>query len=147
MILLSPFMDEAKIELKLSKPPDEVPIYAPLAAIESIAANLIINAINAVVNGPQIRELIPITIAQNEGEMFASLTVADNGAGIEQIAPEEIWLPGRTTRDQGTGWAHNRQRHSHGSWRIDLGPRQHGPMGGAVFAILLPVIAPDDTPR
>jgi len=64
----------------------------------------------------------------------------DNGPGIEGIRLREIWLPGRTTRKNGTGLGLTIVRDA----ALDLGgtvsAKASGPLGGAEIIVSLPII-------
>lgn len=111
------------------------------AAVESIIANLLVNSVHALTrpDGGETRRVHLATQSFVEEEaLWIRLTVDDSGPGIR--APlEEIWVPGYTTRDGGTGLGLTIVRDSVG----DMAGRQkavrNGPLGGARLLIELPV--------
>jgi C4-dicarboxylate-specific signal transduction histidine kinase len=138
--LLEPFMTEAQIALDLDLPEHELPIFAMPAAVEAIVANLLVNSITAVVTSPTTPRAIRVSMTGEVGGSFASLAVADTGLGLQGIDADEIWLPGRTTREQGTGLGLTIVRDS----AFDLGGTvtvvQESDLGGAEFLITMPMI-------
>jgi signal transduction histidine kinase len=136
---LKPFFVDSKIDLVLKKPNKPVQIAGSQALIESILANLALNALKAF-DAKKARldgRLVEIRI-KVEGDN-AVITVLDNGPGIQGIGLDEIWLPGRTTSSDGTGFGLTIVRDS----VIDLqGTRAvlaKGELGGAEFTITLPL--------
>lgn len=138
--LLEPFISEAKIGLEVVTPDHEVPVFAPPAAIESIVANLMVNSINAVVAGGKKPRVIRLALSLDSGSMFAALSIADTGEGIQGIGTDEIWLPGRTTRDQGTGLGLTIVQDSAADLGGSVSVSSPGELGGAEFFVMLPVL-------
>jgi signal transduction histidine kinase len=138
--LLEPFMGDAKIELEVVLPDHEVPIYAPPAAIESIVANLVVNSINAVVGSSRRPRAVRVALSLDANEKFATLAVADSGRGIDGIALDEIWLPGRTTREQGTGLGLTIVKDTVTDLGGSVSVAATGDLGGAEFFVVLPVV-------
>jgi C4-dicarboxylate-specific signal transduction histidine kinase len=70
---------------------------------------------------------------------MVQLVVLDNGPGIERLSVEDIWLPGRTTTQEGTGLGLTIIK----DIVTELGGRvqavAQGELGGAEFMIELPV--------
>ncbi len=66
------------------------------------------------------------------------LTVMDNGPGIRDLSPDDVWLPGKTTTREGTGLGLTVVK----DVVTELGGRVHavsqGDLGGAEFIIDLP---------
>jgi Histidine kinase-, DNA gyrase B-, and HSP90-like ATPase len=138
--LLEPFMQDAKISLKVDFPTIELAVFAPPAALESIVANLLINSIQSVVSGPKRSREIRVVLEAVRGGRYGALVVSDSGTGIEGIDMDELWLPGRTTRDQGTGLGLTIVQDS----AVDLGGSvtaiATGDLGGAQFTVELPLV-------
>ncbi len=109
------------------------------AAIESIVTNLLNNSLTAfeVSENPYRSIKVRTSLAD---EKLLILEVLDNGPGIEGINVKEIWLPGRTTRTNGTGLGLTIVRDT----VVDLGGNvdaiPKGEMGGAQIIIKLPII-------
>jgi signal transduction histidine kinase len=78
-----------------------LPIIADNDQLKQVFMNIILNAIDA------IREegLIEITIQSEkiEGLFFYTITVADNGIGIDEESLEKLFDPFYTTKEEGTG--------------------------------------------
>jgi signal transduction histidine kinase len=71
------------------------------AAIESILANLLNNSLAALAEGGGSGRRIRVR-TELEGQ-FWTLRVLDSGPGFQDISLQDIWLPGQTTRPNGTG--------------------------------------------
>lgn len=65
--------------------------------LKQVLLNLIVNAMDAMTNGGQLR------ISTSEHENFAAVVVSDSGAGIPQETLQKIFDPFFTTKPSGTG--------------------------------------------
>jgi len=142
--VLAPFFEEAHISLAYKRSDQAFPLYGPPAAVEAILMNLVINSITALMQSPPTGNLrtIAIDCSQVSAE-YVELTVSDSGPGIAEIDLDEIWLPGRTTREDGTGLGLTIVRDS----ITDLGgtisvSETAGPLGGAQFTVTFPLMEP-----
>lgn len=108
------------------------------AALESIMTNLLNNSIAAFEDAGTQDRIIEVStrIVNNSW----CLSISDSGPGITGIRKSDIWLPGQTTRKQGTGLGltivHDAVLDLGGSVDAD----KHGPHGGATITINLPII-------
>ncbi len=113
-------------------------LHGSQAAIESIVANLLVNSIKSFERkAPGERK---ITVRTTEADLNLTLTVLDNGPGIEGIDLTDIWLPGETTDPNGTGLGLTIVRDT----ARDLGGAVNaiacGELGGAEVGVVLPMI-------
>lgn len=116
-------------------------VRTTVAAIEAIVANLLANAAYAfTVPTSEPRETRMILVQTRASEQLATISVYDNGPGIdtEQIALEDIWLPGNTTREGGTGLGLTIARDVANDLGGSTYARAVGELGGAEFHIELP---------
>jgi C4-dicarboxylate-specific signal transduction histidine kinase len=108
------------------------------AAVESIITNLLNNSFVALEKSTVTKRQIVIRTQVNEA--LLTLRVLDNGPGIEGVRTKDIWLPGVTTRQNGTGLGLTIVRDA----VIDLGGTvdavEHGELGGAELIINLPIL-------
>lgn len=136
---LKAFFADAQIDLVLVKPAKPVQVAGSEALIESILANLAMNALKAF-SGNKARvdgRRVEIRISVEDDQ--AVLKVLDNGPGIRGIGLEEMWLPGRTTSADGTGFGLTIVRDSVIDLRGTRNVVANGELGGAEFTITLPL--------
>lgn len=136
---LRPFFGDAKIKLEFKPNTLPVMVAGSRALIESIMANMALNAFKAF-DTPDARiagrtvELRVYPDGKN-----AVIKVLDNGPGIRQISLDEIWLPGRTTFPGGTGFGLTIVRDSVADLRGTHHAVANGELGGAEFTITIPL--------
>ena len=112
-------------------------LRGPSALLDAILSNLIINAIHALDRTvEQPREILVRTT--REGNWFI-LEIGDNGPGIQELALDEIWVPGTTTNTDGTGLGLTIVRDSAGQLGGTVDAMPEGELGGAHFTVRLPV--------
>jgi C4-dicarboxylate-specific signal transduction histidine kinase len=141
--IFKPFLEGRQVALELELvAPGEPFIRGAEAALESVVTNLINNSLAAFERAEidQRRLLIKSRVVDRVWE----LTVADNGPGIEGISLADIWLPGQTQRQDGTGLGLTIVRDT----VADLGGKveavAHGVLGGASFVVRLTILGVDD---
>ncbi len=108
------------------------------AAIESIVTNLLMNSLQAFEKAsPGTPEIRVRTLVTNS---HCTIVCEDSGPGIVDIRPRDIWLPGETTRENGTGLGLTIVRDT----VVDLGGSveaiANGALGGAELRITLPIL-------
>jgi C4-dicarboxylate-specific signal transduction histidine kinase len=106
--LLDPYIKLRETEVRQELMAEKDIILASRAAVESILTNLVINSLKAFERRRPDKRLIVIRTRNVEerggrARQFIELTTLDNGPGITAIGIEDIWLPGKTTTDEGTG--------------------------------------------
>lgn len=140
--LITPFvgMYKARIDLQLTDSNPE--IFASIAALESILMNLLINALNAFVSDKtRSAERIIQIYTETTRDDNVILRVLDSGPGITGLTIEEIWLPGRTTSPEGTGFGLTIVRDSVLDLEGKVAAHADSDLGGAEFIIRLPLAA------
>ena len=113
-----------------------LPIIADHDQLRQVLMNIILNAIDAIEREGAID--INVQSAKTDGEACYSITVTDNGKGIEEESLEKLFDPFYTTKDEGTGLGLSISYgiiHRHRG-RIDIGNRAGG---GAEVVIQLPM--------
>jgi C4-dicarboxylate-specific signal transduction histidine kinase len=116
-------------------------VRTTVAAIEAIVANLLANATYMFTqhrtSEPAARTIVIRTTSTPQAVI---LTVLDNGAGIDttRIPLDDIWLPGKTTREDGTGLGLTIVRDITRDMGGAVHAKAHGELGGAEFNIELP---------
>jgi len=136
---LKPFFADAKIHLDVKSHKTPVMVAGSRALIESIMANMTLNAFKAF-DTPDARisdRTVQLRIYPENGE--AVIKVLDNGPGIRNIGIDEIWLPGRTTFPGGTGFGLTIVRDSVADLRGTHAADANGELGGAEFTVRIPL--------
>lgn len=138
LVTYHPFFIGRDIEVIKSFAPGTPFLRGQHASVESIVTNLLNNSINAFENAGTQRRVIDVSTEISE--LCWSLSVSDSGPGIPGIRKSEIWLPGRTTRRNGTGLGLTIVLDA----AIDLGGSvqalENCPLGGAAITVNLPII-------
>lgn len=108
------------------------------ASIECIITNFINNSLLAFEEFELNSRKIEIRTIINNKEL--EIVFSDNGPGIENIGIKTIWLPGQSTRMNGTGLGLTIVRDTVGDLGGTVHAMSHGPLGGATFTIKLPIL-------
>ena len=108
------------------------------AAIESIFTNLLNNSVAAFESGGTRDRVVRISTSISQDRW--TLTVSDNGPGIQGIRKTDIWLPGRTTRKNGTGLGLTIVRDAVKDLGGEVDAIERGELGGAVITVELPIL-------
>ena len=108
------------------------------AAIESIFTNLLNNSLAAFESGGTRDRVISISTSISQDRW--TLTVHDSGLGILGIRKTDIWLPGRTTRKNGTGLGLTIVRDAVKDLGGEVDAIERGELGGAVIIVELPIL-------
>jgi signal transduction histidine kinase len=134
----TPFLEGRGVTPDLSLCNGDPYIQGSEAAVESIVTNLINNSVSAFENANVHKRCLRITTTINEDIWV--LRIADNGPGIQGISSRDIWLPGRTTRKNGTGLGltivKDAVQDLGGNARVE----EHGELGGAEVTIEIPLL-------
>ncbi len=96
-----PFLKGRDVNLQLDIDSRSPFLQGSEAAIESIVSNLLNNCLAAFEYGGTQNRIIKITTQVSDA--YWTMAIEDNGPGFEGISKADIWLPGRTTRKNGTG--------------------------------------------
>ena len=132
------FLDGRDVHVHTHLAPGDPYLRAQRAAIESILANLLNNSICAFENAEVRDRSIEITTEIVERQW--SMSVSDNGPGIEGISKSDIWLPGRTTQKNGTGLGLTIVRDATNDLGGHVDAIENGHLGGATITIELPIL-------
>lgn len=100
LLLLKNEIESNDIQLVVSVEPGELSIKADKSMIEQVLINLIKNATQAFED--QKNRLIELK-AYKDDKRRPTITVLDNGSGIEEEALEKIFIPFFTTKKSGSG--------------------------------------------
>ncbi len=133
-----PFLDGRDVTVELQLCDGSPYLRATEAAIESIITNLINNSLAAFERSDASARRI-VVITETADNMLA-LRVLDNGPGIDGINKSDIWLPGRTTRKNGTGLGLTIVRDAVTDLAGKVDALEHSSMGGAEIIIRVPIL-------
>ncbi|MEQ9372353.1 MAG: ATP-binding protein [Coleofasciculus chthonoplastes F3-SA18-01] len=138
--LFEPFLEKSKIEIIKNNSDTQPFIRGSTALLEAIITNLLTNAINALLVEGSRTKGRQILISTEIIESYVQIKILDNGLGIRDINLNDIWLPGQTTKPEGTGLGLTIVKDS----VTDLGGKvqaiAQGELGGAEFIIKLPLV-------
>jgi signal transduction histidine kinase len=140
--LLTPYFEARETTVQRDYADGDLRVWCPRAAFEAIFTNLLTNSLQAfearaksgISAGPRL-----INIQTRVSGGMVTIRLQDNGPGIERLALEEIWLPGRTTTDKGTGLGLAIVKDVVEDLRGRVEAQAHGELGGASFTITLPL--------
>ncbi|MDQ1292164.1 MAG: hypothetical protein QG608_41 [Actinomycetota bacterium] len=135
---LGPFFSQREVEVDLDLSEERPFLHGARSSVESILTNLLNNSLTAFESSHADRRYISITM-QVEGA-WSLISLADNGPGIQGIGREEIWLPGQTTKQHGTGLGLTIVKDSVTDLGGSVEVLSPGRLGGAEFNVKLPVL-------
>lgn len=133
-----PFLETADIKVQRALCEGSPYLRGSEAAVESIVTNLLNNSVAAFErSSTRDRRILLATEVSNDSVI---LRVSDSGPGIEGIEKRDIWLPGRTTRKNGTGLGLTIVRDTAQDLGGEVGAAEHGEIGGAEIMVKLPIL-------
>ena len=134
----TPFLDGSSVETDVCLCLGTPYVRGSRAAVESIVTNLLNNSHSAFESGGTMGRRLRIVTAIEDRQW--RLVVSDNGPGIANISTRDIWLPGRTTRKNGTGLGLTIVRDAVRDLGGEVDAREHGDLGGAEITVQLPLL-------
>jgi C4-dicarboxylate-specific signal transduction histidine kinase len=139
--LFEPFLSDAGITVDQRLSDERPRVRTSVAALESIVANFLINSIGAFGREDAPRRDRRIVLRTDVSDSRLLLQILDNGPGIPtSLATEDVWVPGRTTTEGGTGLGLTIVRDAVKDMEGEVHAQRHGELGGAEFSIELPLI-------
>ncbi len=144
--VFKPFLNDAQIQLVCEKVDRKVNILGSISLLEVILTNFLTNSINAftkVEGAPIQNRKIVIRTEVTKTELFREhllLRVLDNALGIIDIDLKEIWIPGRSTITDGTGFGLTIVKDSVSDLGGSVQAIAQGELGGAEFIVELPLV-------
>ena len=133
-----PFLDGRNVATAVCLCSGNPYVRGSRAAIESIVTNLLNNSLTAFESAGTMGRRIELATSVEDGRW--RLAVSDNGPGITDISTRDIWLPGRTTRRNGTGLGLTIVRDAVRDLDGDVDAREHGGLGGAEIIVEIPIL-------
>lgn len=134
--LLGPLLEEHGVTIECEFDEADPKFTGTIASMESVVANLVINAVSALDSDSKQERLVRVQTSADEKTIV--LGVADNGPGIRDIAIDEIWLPGRGTTNRGVGVGLTIVRDIVVDFGGDISAEAKGELGGAQFTVQIP---------
>jgi signal transduction histidine kinase len=113
-------------------------LRASEAAIESIITNFLNNSLTWFQNVHGRQRQIVISTELFNGSL--RMKFEDNGPGIEGIAVDDVWSPGETTRENGTGLGLTIVRDAVQDLGGSVQAVAHSSLGGAEFVVEIPIL-------
>jgi signal transduction histidine kinase len=107
--LLEPLASKRGIALRVEEPDQAVNACADLAQMQQVVTNLIINAVQAMEDGGDVHVRLGLQARRKSGEpngdrqLYAFVTVEDQGCGIAEEDVQHIFDPFFTTKQVGEG--------------------------------------------
>ena len=139
LTLFQPYLDEAAVDVETQFSDQPAEVLSTVAAIEAILSNLIANAVyffgQSAPHAARDRRLVIRTAIYRRS---VTLSVLDSGPGVGGIDVDDVWLPGRTTREGGTGLGLTIVRDITSDLRGSASAVANGELGGAEFHVELP---------
>ncbi len=133
-----PFLQERDVEVATELANGKPYLRGSKAAIESIVTNFLNNSLVWFERVHVKKYKIGIRTEVLNGSL--RIRFDDNGPGLEGIDPNDVWLPGETTRPNGTGLGltivHDAVKDLGGTVKAQA----HGDLGGACFTVELPIL-------
>lgn len=136
--LFSAYVKERGIEVTLALEASSATVRTTIADVEAIVANLVTNAAHALLRSEATERSREIAIATRINGRNLELTVDDTGPGIVDMPLDEIWLPGKSSREGGTGLGLTIVKDVVADLRGKYEAAKTGKLGGAHFEISLP---------
>ena len=140
--LLQPYFDARGATIQRAYAESDPVIWCARAAFEAILTNILTNSLQAFERKAKAEEKTPdrtIHIQTTTGSGMVTIRIQDNGPGIDKLALDEIWLPGKTTTERGTGLGLAIVKDVVEELRGRVSAEAKGELGGAVFTISLPM--------
>ena len=139
--LLQPYLDLRQVKVEYDLTSEKAVVWGSRAAYEAIFTNLINNSLRAFARRSAADSNSPDNPENDRRILFRTrragnrlfVTVEDNGPGIVGISVEDIWLPGKTTTEEGTGLGLTIVRDSVADLGGTISAEARGALGGAQF--------------
>jgi signal transduction histidine kinase len=136
--IFKPFLDSRQIKAETLFCEGTPYLRGCDAAVESMLTNLLNNSIAAFEEAGTSERRILVATEQNNG--FLTIRVSDTGPGVNGRDMREIWLPGITTRKNGTGLGLTIVKDTVTELGGEVSAIGHGELGGAEILIRLPIL-------
>ena len=136
--MFRPFLDERHVKVIPQFEEGSPYLRGSEAAVESIITNLINNSVVWLEGNHSGHRQIIVRTRFAVG--IISIRVMDNGPGIKNISKNDIWLPGESTRPNGTGLGLTIVHDTVNDLGGNVDALENGEIGGAEVIIELPIL-------
>ena len=136
--LLEPYLEDARVQTDYQLSDDAGRIHGSVAAIEAVLSNLITNSVKAFKRPDAELDNRRLVVRTDVVGDKVRIIVLDSGPGIKAKLVEDIWLPGVTTDENGTGLGLTIVRDTVSELGGLAGVIPQGELGGAEFTIEIP---------
>lgn len=136
--LFDPYFELSKVKIECGKLDAGWALLGSRAAIECVMVNLLTNSMQAMELAGTPSPLIRIEGVSSGNR--AVISVTDNGPGICDLPITDIWQPGETSREEGTGLGLTIVKASVRDLGGTIKAEATSELGGARFTITLPLI-------
>ncbi|MCW2855558.1 MAG: histidine kinase [Marmoricola sp.] len=131
------FLDRAQVTVVREFAMGDLVRAAP-AAIEVIAANMIVNAVAAFYIDSRATAIRTLRVSTSVQESSIELVISDSGPGLQGIRPADVWKLGVTRREGGSGLGLAIVRDTLDDLGGTSDVRSPGELGGATFIVHFP---------
>lgn len=131
------FLEQAGVTVQCDFAEGDLVRVAP-AALEVVAANMIVNAIAAFYGDRRPDASRQLQVKTTTDERFVTLEVSDSGPGFQRISAEDVWKLGETRREGGSGLGLTIVRDTVNDLGGTTEAFSPGTMGGATFLVRFP---------
>lgn len=139
LTLFEPYLQDARIDIVCSLSDDSPQVQGSVADIEAILSNLLTNAVKAYrTRDARLRDRT-VAVRTSVAGGRVQIGVLDNGPGIRPQLANQVWLPGITSDENGTGLGLTIVRDTVDDLGGTARAIAHGELGGAEFIIDLPL--------
>lgn len=133
----APYLSDSGVQATVDSGDDRYLVAGTQASVEAIFANMLANSVHFLSQEPNLssKEVL-ITVTASGAQVI--VTVADSGPGLVDIAPQDVWLPGKSTREEGTGLGLTIVRDAVRDMGGSITAVVNGELGGAEFRVVFP---------
>jgi signal transduction histidine kinase len=139
--LLRPITGYYKVDLALNLTEGYAVAKGSEALFDGIVLNFLLNSIAAFQREGYLQQSRKIEISTVVEGTHLNLSVQDNAGGIDGIPIEDIWLPGATTSQDGTGFGLTIVKDSVQDLGGTVSVLPITKFGGALFSVRIPIMA------
>lgn len=133
----APYLADSGVQATVMSDDEAYLVAGTQASVESIFANMLANSVHFLGQDPTLpsREVL-VAITKSGSRVI--VTVSDSGPGLVGISAQDVWLPGRSTREEGTGLGLTIVRDAVRDMGGTITAVDNGELGGAEFRMVFP---------